>query len=174
MALGGVGMGTYSSLLSYNSTSSALQIGYAVVGVACLAVGISLPYLNKEVYRQKSQRELNLMVKNGAVPEPNFGWTRPAGIALGISITAVGITYLNSDKLSDTLLALMQFSGGIIWEGQVVAKYFSDQLPTPPSTKKPFWRTTYEMMRNKFQPKPQLEPAAEPTAQYATIDILVT
>ena len=45
--------------------------------------------------------------------------------------------------------------------------YFDDQLFTPPSAKKPFWKTTYEAIKNKFNPKPQLEPAAEPTSKYS-------
>lgn len=92
----------------------------------------------------------------------------------GINVMAGGGGLLSREELICKIGGLAVLCSSIVYEGITLAHYFSSQLPTPPSAKKLFWKTTSEIMRNKFKPKPQLEPATGPAQQYTTIDTLIS
>jgi len=76
-------------------------------------------------------------------------------------------------EVSSILLGLFYLTISLGIGLTMASHYFRTQLPTPPSTKKSFLKTIYEGIKNKLNPKPQLEPVTEPAPQYISIDNLI-
>jgi len=104
----------------------------------------------------------------GAPEQPIFNFFRPACLAITIQMEYYGIQDLQyPTQASSISWGLTQLTLGIGIGFIVASHYFRTQLPTPPLTKKSFWKTLYEKMANKLRPEPVLHPVAEPEKQYA-------
>ncbi len=125
-------------------------------------------------YEKLQEIELKTVkITNAAVKYP-FYTSRSCLTLASLALTLLGVNHLIQASDSNHLLeGLMMALGGMGFGGSQSAHYFVTQISLPPSAKKPFWKTTYEMMRNKFKSKPQLEPAAEPTSEYTIIDEMI-
>ena len=109
----------------------------------------------------------------GAAVKYSFNPLRASLTLASLAASVFGINYLTEAPDTKKILeGLMIILGGAGFLGMQVSNYFITQLPNFPSTKKPFWRTTYEKIANKWKPKPQLEPATEPSSQYSLTDNL--
>src|SRR3989338_10069535 len=164
----GVGFGVCSILLGYNLDKAFISSGYMAMGVALAGLGICIPYLSEKADNYYRKQEVREIIQSGATQQPSFIWTRPLAIAVGIGVAWIGMDFLEESKGMETrLLGLMMLPGAAHLEFSSASSYFRSQIMTPPSTTKPFWRTTYERIKNKFSPKPTLEPAAEPISKYS-------
>ncbi len=168
-----LGIGTYSSLMLNHSTTPTDQALYTTLGVLGLTAGMAGPYICNKLNQSRRKAELVQLIHDSSVKIPQFGWKRPLFMYLGMLSMVAGGFYLQQETSLSKTAGLLTLCSGFSWEFMASSDYFSTQFPKPPSTKKPFWKTTYEGIKNKFKPKPQLEPAAEPTPKYGTIDGVV-
>ena len=180
-----VEMGTYSALHGFIDSSTRaplnLSIGFAAVAAAY--------FLSKHKQRKNDEFELEELkdfVETGAVRPPIILWFRPlyflgfSGYFLqeGVekllnreSFVPQFFTFLSPGEYN-TLIGLSALCVSMCALGEGSAGYFRSQiytLPGPP-TKKPFWKTMYAGLSDRFKPKAIPEPAAEPTSKYSLAD----
>ncbi len=162
-----VGAGIYSFLALNHETSPVEQAVDTTFGILGLTIGMAAPYAFNKLNQYHREAELDQLIHSRSVKRPQFSWKRPLFMYFGILTMTIGDSYLQGETLLNKTTGLATLCFGFSYEFSEISNYFSTQFPKPPSTKKPFWKTTYEGIKNKFQPKPQLEPAAEPIAKYA-------
>ncbi|MDO8656475.1 MAG: hypothetical protein Q7K45_04510 [Nanoarchaeota archaeon] len=168
------GYGTYEVLLGFSKPALS-GLSNILLGTGCAIFGGIHQKNAKKNYQIKEEQEIRQLAFSAAASQPHFNATRPSIIALGWLTGALGMEYLTREKTNyTTLVGLAGITASLMISFSYAKHYFEDQIMTPPSTKKPFWTTTYEGLKNKFHPKPQLEPAAEPAPQYISIDTLIT
>lgn len=164
------GMCTYASILEAINH----QYGTSAV-VGSLIVPIAYHHQSqRSFYEQLKKIELKTLTITSTAVQYSFDSLRSSLLIGSLVLTVLGINHVaQADDTKQILEGLVLIGGAVGFASSQAAHYFITQLPTHPSTKKPFWKTTYERIRNKLKPKPQLEPAAEPAQQYVTIDTLV-
>ena len=147
-------------------------LAFIPFGTLFSAAGISLPYLWKKENEISRTREINEIIQRGVARQPFYTWMRPLAIAAGVGAVSAGINFLISDGIENHVKGLITIPGTAYCELLLASSYFSSQIMAPPCTKKSFWKTAYEGIKNKFNPKPQLEPAAVPSSHYSLTDHL--
>lgn len=170
-----MGYGTYLVTAATMTNSFSSGIGYSFLGTGTGLFGILFASFSRRRNENERAKELQELMETSTVTKPHYTAIRPS-VLLGFTYMATQglLDYQIKNKNFGVALDFAIITGGLGSIFLVATSYFKDQIMTPPTIKKPFWKTTYERMRNKFKPKPQLEPAAEPASQYATIDTLVT
>ncbi len=163
-----IGYSVYSFIAAAMTESYSLSVLGASYGtITGLGGAFFIPY-TKKVNTSRRKEELQEIVQTGATKKPYYSALRPLTIlASGYLYVMLLLSKPVENENADTALTLGVLAGCAAIMFQITSSYFRSQLMTPPSTKKPFWKTTYEMVRNKFKPKQELEPAAEPIAKYA-------
>src|SRR3989338_11041410 len=135
----GVGIYGYISGFALNE-----YVAFAPFGTIFSAGGISLPYLWKKENEISRTREINEIIQQGVARQPLYTWMRPLAIVIGIGTVFEGMHFLMSNDLERRLAGLMILPGAAYWEFLLASSYFYSQIMAPPSTKKHFWKTTYE------------------------------
>ena|SRR3989338_2927690 len=169
-----LGGGIYDAIATYSQ--GGLLRG-TVAALAYTAVSITLKNFGKDTINKWRKSDLKEFLATGAIREPTFSGIRPAMLSMptilyGVSaLAAAGNNILGDKNFYDgqyrAAVTLGFFMEGTALVSFVSLWYFEGQLFTPSSAKRPFWKTTYERIKNKFSPKPTLEPAAEPISKYS-------
>lgn len=125
-------------------------------------------HLSKENLNQAEKVETEFLRSKAAPQQPQFSAFRPLKVGVGMYLLtrASFIFYESTDFFSTN--NENNSLGGIITSllssmilSNVASSYFRDQIMTPPTKKKPFWKTMYEKTVGKIKPAPQ--PQTEPT-----------
>ncbi len=169
-----IGYGTYVVTAATMANSFSRSIGYAFLGTGTGLLGIIFGSLSRRRNENERAKELQKLLQTGAASKPHYTAIRPAAL---LGFTYIATQGLLGDRLKNENLnmafdlALITGNLGIYFF--TVASYFKDQIMTPPSAKKPFWKTLYQQAANRLKPKPALQPVEDPAGKYASVETYI-
>lgn len=148
------------------------------------ALGLGLAYSSPKLLRivdDFSEKVESELAHRGVTMTPSNSPCRPLyfmipALFLGLGryiSTGTGIHFPDGTITSAPgfFQSMGLFCYGASWVSlfETCSKYLSDTTMTPPSIKKPFWKTLYQRAAAAIMPKPQPEKVPVSTVDYATL-----